>query len=152
MSGGPRLVVVPCTLRGARAFVEQHHRHHRPPQGGLFAVAVAVGEDVVGVAIVGNPVARLSADGWTAEVTRLCVIEGHPNACSMLYGACWRAARALGWRRCITYTLPAEGGASLRGAGWRLIGEAGGGKWSRAGRPRIDDHPTQTKFRWEVRG
>lgn len=142
--------IVPCTLSEASTFVAQHHRHHRPPQGGLFALAVADDEMVRGVAIVGRPVARMLNDGVTAEVTRLCT-DGAPNACSMLYGAAWRAARALGWLRLITYTLPSEGGASLRAAGWRLIGEAGGGAWSRASRPRVDKHPTQVKFRWEVR-
>ena len=144
------LDLVPCTVRDAKAFVAQHHRHHRPPNGGLWAVACADGAEVVGVAIVAQPVARMLMDGWTAEVIRVCVTEGHRNACSMLYGACWRAARALGWRRLVTYTLPEEGGASLRAAGWRCLGEAGGGTWSRKQRPRVDDHPTQTKLRWEA--
>jgi hypothetical protein len=87
-------------------------------------------------------------DGWTAEVTRVCT-DGTRNACSILYGACWRAARALGYRRLVTYTLAHESGASLRAVGWRLIGQAGGGSWSRAARPRVDRHPTQCKLRWE---
>lgn len=142
------LSLVPCTLRSAASFVGQHHRHHGIPTGGLFAVAAADGAKVVGVAIVGRPVSRLLQDGWTAEVTRLCT-TGQPNACSMLYAAAWRAARALGYRRLVTYTLPEEGGASLRGAGWRLIGECGGGSWSRRQRPRVDTHPLQRKLRWE---
>lgn len=129
--------------------METNHRHHNAPQGGIFAIAVAEGETVRGVAIVGRPVARMAADGWTAEVVRLCT-DGARNAPSMLYRACWRAARAMGYRRCITYTLPEEGGASLRGAGFKLIGTAGGGSWSRANRPRIDTHPTQGKLRWEI--
>lgn len=68
----------------------------------------------------------------------------------MLYGAAWRACRALGYRRLVTYTLPAEGGMSLRGAGWRCLGEAGGGSWNRKLRPRVDLHPTERKFRWEA--
>jgi hypothetical protein len=102
------------------------------------------------VAIVGRPVARHLADGFTAEVTRLAS-DGTRNACSMLYGAAWRAARALGYRRLVTYTLAEERGASLRGAGWRLVGEAGGGSWNRpkVGRARVDMHPTQRKLRWE---
>ena len=141
--------IVPMYIGDARAFVERHHRHHPPPQGGLFAVGAASGGEVIGVAIVGRPVARRLQDGWTAEVTRLCVLEGYPNACSMLYAACWRAARALGWRRLITYTLPATGGASLRGAGWRLVGERGGGTWNRKDRPRVDRAPTGQKLLWE---
>jgi len=143
------LHVVPLTLREARAFVAAHHRHHRPPQGGLFAVGAAIDGTVVGACIVGRPVARMLDDGWTAEVVRLCT-TGERNACSMLYGAAWRAARALGWRRLVTYTLAEEGGASLRAAGWRIVGEAGGGSWSRRERPRVDTHPTQPKLRWEA--
>src|SRR5690606_12796266 len=110
---------------------------------------------IVAVAIVGNPKARMLQDGWTAEVVRLCSVDsrranGHASgACSFLYAACWRAARAMGFRRLVTYTLPDEGGASVRGAGWTCIGEAGGGSWHRRERPRVDTHPTQVKLRWE---
>jgi hypothetical protein len=143
------LTLIPMTLREARSYVEQHHRHHAAPQGGLFAIGAEGGGSVVGVVIVGKPVARMLADGWTAEVTRLCS-DGTRNVCSLLYSAAWRAARAIGYRRLVTYTLPEEGGASLRAAGWRLVGEAGGGTWDRKGRPRVDTHPTQAKLRWEA--
>ena len=143
------LDIVPMYIGDARLFVERHHRNHPPPQGGLFAVGAASGGEIIGVAIVGRPVARRMQDGWTAEVTRLCVLDGYPNACSMLFAACWRAARALGWRRLITYTMPVESGASLRGAGWRLVGERGGGSWNRKSRPRVDRAPTGQKRLWE---
>lgn len=145
------MIAVPITLREASAFVVAHHRHHKPPRGMLFAIGCALDRDhpIVGVAIIGRPVARMLADGWTAEVTRLAT-DGSRNACSYLYGAAWRAARAIGYRRLVTYTLPEEGGGSLRGAGWRCLGEAGGGSWSRVGRPRVDTHPTQGKLRWEA--
>ncbi len=142
------MVLLPLTQREAFAFVSAHHRHHSPPRGTLFQLAAAVGDAIVGVVLVGRPVARHLQDDFTAEVTRCCT-DGTRNACSFLYGAAWRAARALGYRRLVTYTLPDEGGASLRGAGWKLIGAAGGGSWSRAERPRVDTHPTQTKLRWE---
>lgn len=146
MSG---LSLVPMTLSEANAFVAKHHRHHRPVPGTKFAVGVAKGDEIVGVALVGRPVSRHLDDTWTLEVNRVAT-DGTRNACSMLYGAAWRAAKALGYRRLVTYTLPEEGGASLRGAGWRLIGEAGGGKWGRDHRPRVDTHPMQTKLRWEA--
>lgn len=130
-------------------YVKDHHRHHRPPNGGLFAIGLAEGDQIVGVVIVGRPVARMLADGFTCEVTRLAT-DGTRNACSMLYRAAWRAAKAMGYRRLVTYTLPEEGGASLRGAGFRLIGSAGGGTWNRQTRPRVDLHPTQVKLRWEL--
>jgi len=150
MSTRRGLTVQPITQREAFAFIERHHRHHRPPRGSLFQVAVSDGYEVCGVAVVGRPVARMAQDGWTAEVVRVAT-DGTRNACSALYGACWRAAKALGYRRLITYTLPEEGGASLRGAGWTCLGKRGGGSWSREGRPRVDLHPTQVKLGWEVR-
>ena len=146
----PRLQVVPCTRAEAKAFVAQHHRHHKPSLGDVFSLAVADDQGVIrGVAMVGRPVARLLCDQWTLEVTRVAT-DGCENACSALYGAAWRAARALGWRRLITYTLASEPGTSLRAAGWRVIGEAGGGSWHRDNRPRVDQHPTQMKIRWEA--
>ncbi len=149
----PRLIVVPIVLREAHALVAQLHRHHEPSRGGLFALGAAhVGaKTVCGVVVVGRPVSRMLSDGWTAEVTRLAT-DGTAHACGFLYGAAWRAAQAHGYRRLITYTLPEEGGASLRSLApvWRCIGAAGGGSWSREERPRIDEHPTQEKIRWEA--
>jgi hypothetical protein len=131
------LRIVPVTLEEANALVEAMHRHHAPVVGHKFSIGLASESEIVGIAIVGRPVARGNDDGLTLEVNRCCT-DGTRNACSMLYGAAWRAAKALGYRRLITYTLPAEGGASLRGAGWRLIGERGGGNWNTPSRPRID--------------
>ena len=143
------LRIVPTTLREANAFVKARHRHHDPTRGCILVLACAEDERVTGVAIVGRPSARLAQDGYTAEVTRVCT-DGTYNACSILYAAAWRAARAIGYLKLITYTLREEGGASLKAAGWRCIGEAGGGSWSRKDRPRVDTHPLQTKMRWEA--
>jgi hypothetical protein len=101
-----------------------------------------------GVAIVGRPVARHLDNGWTVEVNRTCT-DGTANANSMLYGAAARAARALGYRRLITYTLKSESGASLRGAGWHVVGERDGRSWSCPSRPRTDKHPLEAKLLWE---
>lgn len=141
--------IVPISPPEANEFVRQNHRHHAPVPGCKFCLAASDGEKIVGVAIVGRPVARLLDDGWTLEVNRTCT-DGTRNANSILYGAAWRAAKALGYRKLITYTLPEEGGASLRGAGWRCLGECGGGTWNRSARPRVDLHPLQTKIKWEM--
>lgn len=143
------LELTPITLKEACLFVARVHRHHKPPQGGLFAVAASKAGEVVGVCIIGRPLARMLADGYTAEVTRLAT-DGSRNACSMLYAAAWRACRSLGYRRLLTYILDTESGVSLTAAGWKLVGEAGGGNWSRKDRPRVDDHPTQGKLRFEM--
>ncbi len=144
-----KLELVPVTISDAKLFVGAHHRHHPAPVGGVFAVGVASDSEVVGVAIAGRPVGRRLDDGWTLEVTRCCVKDGIPNACSMLYRALWRAARALGYRRVITYTMESESGVSLTAAGFKVVGATAGGTWSRTGRPRVDRHPLQPRLRWE---
>jgi hypothetical protein len=144
-----RLELAPISLEQANAFVRRHHRHHKPVVGHKFSLAALQGGRLVGVAIVGRPVSRVRDDGWTLEVTRLCT-DGTRNACSFLCGAAARAAFALGYRRIGTYTLPREGGASLRASGWKLIGERGGGSWSCPSRPRADRHPTEPKLLWEL--
>ena len=111
------LRIVPITFRQACAFIDAHHRHHRPPQGMRFAIGVTAKHSLVGVATVGRPVARHLNDGATAEVTRVAT-DGTRNANSMLYAACWRAARAMGYRRLVTYTQSTETGASLRACGF----------------------------------
>lgn len=143
-----RLTLVPISVTDARLWIDRTHRHHPAPLSALFAVAVAEGDEVKGVATVGRPVARGNQDGWTAEVTRVAVVEGVPNACSMLYGACWRAARAIGYRRLITYTLSTEPGTSLKAAGWKVIGEVKGRSWDTPSRPRIDKSPLLDKVKW----
>lgn len=150
-SESPRLELVPIGRDDAFAFIKRHHRHHLPPQGYKFAIGVVrEGElDLVGVITVGRPVARMLDDGFCAEVTRCCT-DGTKNAASKLYAAAWRAARAMGYERLITYVLQSETGTSIKAAGWREVGTAGGGSWSRKGRPRTDKAPTEQKTLWEV--
>jgi len=115
------LTLTPVSWAQAKALVAELHRHHRPPPGHKFSVGIADEHGTLrGVAIVGRPVARHYQDPFTLEVTRV-VTDGSRNACSMLYGAAWRAASALGYRRLVTYTRADESGASLRGAGWRVV-------------------------------
>lgn len=104
---------------------------------------------MVGVAIVGRPVARNADDGFTAEVIRLCT-TGVANGCSRLYAACWRAAKGMGYRRMITYILATESGTSLRAAGWQQLGCVRGRSWDRSKRPRTDKHPTCDKIKWGI--
>lgn len=138
----------PMTLKEANAYVEQHHRHHGAVVGHKFSIGLSDGEKIVGVAIVGRPVARHLDDGWTLEVNRLCT-DGTRNACSMLYSAAWRAARAMGYKRLVTYILDTENGASLRASGWKCVGKAGGFRWTGKRRPEVDLYPAQMKIRFE---
>lgn len=132
-----KLRLVPVRFRDACGFVEMWHRHHAPPVGSKFCIGVADEADVLrGVAIIGRPVARHFDDGLTLEVTRSAT-DGTTNANSMLYGAAWRAAKALGYCRLITYTQQGETGASLRAAGWHVIAERPARRgWTCPSRPR----------------
>ena len=140
----------PVSLKTAQAFVREHHRHNKPPVGHKFSVGLFNGECLLGVAMAGRPVARMLDDGVTLEVTRTCT-DGTRNANSMLYGAIVRAAIALGYARCVTYTQRDESGASLRGAGWTpvqtLAPRAG---WDTLSRPRQDiGSGDVARIRWE---
>jgi hypothetical protein len=147
------MTIVPVRLAAANEFVARLHRHHKPVPGALFAIGVQDEAGALrGVAIVGRPVARVLDDGLSAEIVRTCT-DGTRNACSMLLGAARKTARAMGYRRILTYTLPEEGGASLRAAGFVFDGEAGGpaGAWhSREGRKAapIGNDLVGGKWRW----
>jgi hypothetical protein len=143
------LELQPLTLREARLFIARHHRHHQPPRGWKFGIAVNDGEKIVGVIVVARPKARMLDDGYTAEVTRCCT-DGTKHTASMLYAAAWRAARAMGYHRLITYTLVEEPGTSLIAAGWKSLYQTEGGSWNRQSRPRIDNHPLGQKTLWEA--
>lgn len=142
--------IVPIKLEEANELVKRWHRHHQPVVGHKFSIGVTNGDgEICGAVIVGRPVARYLDNGWTLEVTR-CVTNGTKNACSALYGAARRATFALGYKRLITYTLISESGKSLTGAGWKCLGERGGGGWNRPSRPRVDKAPIGQKMLWEA--
>jgi hypothetical protein len=153
------LATRPIHLDAANAFVAVHHRHHGPVLGAKFALGVFSEAGLHGVAIVGRPLARRLDDDATLEILRVAS-DGAPNACSKLLGAVRRHARQLGharrqaeaprYRRLVTYTLPEEGGASLRAAGFVLEAATRGGSWSRVARPRVDKHVTAPKWRWSA--
>jgi len=152
------LDIRPCTLDDARKFVGENHRHNRPPVGHKFSIACVKieggSEQLVGVATVGRPVARMLDDGLTLEITRNCT-DGTRNACTKLYGACVRAAQALGYKRIVTYTLETEPGTSLKASGWTRSAACRGRTWDTPARPRdmIDEngakYSTTNKVRWE---
>jgi hypothetical protein len=116
------LRIIPLELNEANELVAKWHRHHKPVVGHRFSIGVVTGEgDVVGAAIVGRPVARLTDYRSVLEVTRL-VTNGHKNACSILYAAAARIAREMGYEKIQTFILDSETGKSLVAAGWQLEG------------------------------
>ncbi len=149
---GMTLTVLPVELKEANEFISVLHRHHAPVIGHRFSIGCVDETGLLhGVCIVGRPVARLAGlPRDVAEVTRLAT-DGTYNACSILYSAAARACKAMGFTRIQTYTLPIEGGASLRASGWKNEGDAGGGQWKHTdGKPRRTDQPTEVKTRWAL--
>ena len=150
------LEIIPITIRAANEFVEMYHRHNKKVQGARFAVGCISNNELVAVGIVGRPVARKLDNGLTAEITRLCAKPEAPkNACSFLYGRCWRIWQQMGGTRMITYTFRKEAGGSIRATGWRMIGATRGfgdhlkGWQTRANREK-QENVKEPKFRWEI--
>ena len=151
-----RISLRPICLPEANAFITRLHRHHTPVIGWKYGIGA---EDAAlalcGVIVVSRPVSRLLDNGWTLEVTRCCT-NGEKNAPSLLYGAAWRTAQALGYRRLVTYTLCTESGASLRAAGWHLTGnrrgESPGHGWENRPNRARGAVAHVSKQRWEPHG
>lgn len=147
-------MIIPLTLAEANELVAKWHRHHKPCVGHRFSlgcqIEVGTSRVLVGAAIVGRPVARMTNQSQVAEVTRL-VTDGTPNACSELYGACARTAKAMGFAAIQTFILEHESGVSLKAAGWRKLRDTDGGDWNRPSRDgRRTDQPLLPKQCWGV--
>ncbi len=137
----------------AKSFVNAHHAHCPAPVGWRFGAGLLNGSDLIGVIMVGRPVARAFDHTKVVEVNRLCLRRDVPealvwNGCSMLYAHAAKEAKRRGFETLITYTMSSESGASLKASGWEWDGEAGGGSWSCISRPREDKSPTERKHRW----
>jgi hypothetical protein len=140
------LRVRPCTVKQALPFVARVHRRLPKVQGAMWAVGAHRGDDLIGVALVGWPARELNDD--TLAVLRVAVVEGNSNACSLLYGACSRAGKAMGAENMVTYTHLEESGVSLKAAGWIDGGLTDGGEWDRPDRPRQLALDPEPKRRW----
>ena len=142
-----KLEIQPITLKDANEFVVKYHRHHKPTVGHKFSISCVLGGTVRGVAICGRPVSRYLDDGLTLEINRLCT-DGTYNACSILYGACARIAKDMGYKKVITYILKSENGASLKASNFVCEGEAGGEVWTGKRSGRDNGVPHEKKTRW----
>ncbi len=141
-----KLEIRPITFRQASDFINQHHRHHKATVGCKFCVGLFDGDKLVGVSVCGRPVSRYLDDGLTCEINRLCT-DGTTNACSMLYGASCRIAKAMGYRKAVTYILESENGASLKASNFTCEGKAGKTHWTGV-RNRGQAIPAEMKQRW----
>lgn len=136
----------PITFREASDFINKHHRHHGATVGHKFSIGLYDEGKLIGCAVCGRPVARHYDDGITCEINRLCT-DGTRNACSMLYGACCRVAKEMGYKKIITYILQSENGASLKASNFVCEGEAGGINWT-GKRNKGQNIPKEMKTRW----
>lgn len=141
------MVITPCNLKDANEYVTAYHRHHKAVRGCKFCIALKEGNKTVGVAICGRPISRHLDDGKTLEVNRLCT-NGTKNACSMLYSACVRIAKEMGYKKVITYILESENGASLKASNFKCEGIAGGVQWTGKRSGRDNGVPKEMKTRW----
>ena len=119
-----RLEIVPVTQKEAHAFADRRYKQQKRIKGYQFSVGCTDGDRMVGVANVARPASRYMDDGWTLEMTGVCT-DGSEDVRLMLYAAAWRAARALGYRKLITYVMDTEPGTGLKMAGWKCIGQVG---------------------------
>ena len=139
--------IKPITFKQASEFINKYHRHHNATVGCKFCVGLYEENTLIGCAVCGRPVSRFYDDGLTCEINRVCVIEGHKNGCSMLYGACCRIAKIMGYKKIITYTLQHENGASLKASNFVCEGQAGGTHWT-GKRNKGQSIPHEMKNRW----
>lgn len=150
-----KLRLRPWTVKraDALAFVRDVHRRLPKVQGAMWCVSVRDGAEIVGVALVGWPSRVQTSDEVDhLRVLRVAVKEGYKNACSMLYSACWRAARAMGASSMDTFTHLDEPGTSLKAAGWIEDGTTDGGEYDRKSRRRAPQVDAAPKRRWWAPG
>lgn len=139
---------IPLTISQANKFINDKHRHHKPVTGHRFSIGCVKSGEIIGVCVVGRPVARNTSQYMVAEVTRLCT-DGSKNACSFLYGAAARIAKEMGFESIQTFTLPEEGGVSLVASGWEMVAISAGGDWnSSSHKNRRTDQPQGEKCKW----
>lgn len=95
--------IVALSVKDAEAFLAKHDRHYKVPVEPICAIGVGeermeggipVKEmvDLHGAAILGR---RSNGDGELAHI----YVDGTSQGYSLLYGACWRALKALGYER-----------------------------------------------------
>lgn len=80
------------SIKDAQAFLKDHQRHYKAPVEPICAIGVGDADGLHGAAILGR---RKDGDGELNHI----YCDGASQAYSLLYGACWRALKALGYQR-----------------------------------------------------
>jgi len=85
--------IVPLTVPAAMAFLKDHERHYKSDANPLFAIGISLNGELCGAAVIGE------RDG-DAELCHIYSV-GEYMGYTVLYGASWRAIKAMGYRRMI---------------------------------------------------
>lgn len=142
---------IPIELKDANRFIAQFHRHNKPVIRAKFQIGLMNDEELIGVGVVGRPIARMLSNGKTVEVLRTCIKENYPNACSMMYARLKRISQLLGYEKVITYTLQKESQSSLKALGASIVAEVKPQGWDRKNRRRTPQKVyKEPKWRWEL--
>ncbi len=148
----------PISRDAANAAVKEHHSHHKPVRVHRFAVGAWVAGELVGVVVVGNPKAPALQNGVTFEVVRLCCWGDHKNTATRLLGSAWRASKAMGVRRLVSYIRTDETGTCYRAACWSPVKNVRGEAWNHGNKrerwlPGLYQPTTEIvdRVRWEIR-
>lgn len=93
--------IVALSVKDAEAFLAKHERHYKAPVEAICAIGVAEAKECIegmrdpvlhGAAILGR---NAAGEGELAHI----YVDGTSHGYSLLYGACWRALKALGYKR-----------------------------------------------------
>ncbi len=82
------------SVKDAEAFLAKFDRHYKAPVEPICAIGVADETGLHGAAILGR---NADGDGELGHI----YCDGSSQGYSVLYGACWRALKALGYKRAI---------------------------------------------------
>jgi len=144
--------IAPITLKEANRFVDMFHRHNKHCRGCKFCLGLIHDNELIGVAIVGRPVARNLDNGENLEVLRVCVKDTAPKgANSKLYARCRRIGQLMGYKKIFTYTLKSESQSTMKAIGAIPECNVTTKGWNRPNRKRIEQPVyKQEKIRWVI--
>lgn len=90
---------IDLSVKDAEAFLARHERHYKAPVEAICAIGVADIDSEMRVTLHGAAILGRREPG-VGELAHIYV-DGASQGYSLLYGACWRALKALGYERAV---------------------------------------------------
>ena len=113
-----KMKCIPISMAEANDFIVKLHRHSKKVRGCKFCLGALKDDKLVGILVLGRPVARKLDNRYTAEILRTCS-DGTKNVNSFLYAKkLGTYGELMGGNKIITYTLQKESGVSLNACGF----------------------------------